>query len=164
MTERAQYWQGHLDRWARSGLSQAAFCRRHGLKAVTFGWWKRRLATGRTHNRRRVAAFTERREPSGKQAASHQRSSSPTRTFLPKGASWLPGVNGTSNADFVEVAITSAGMAEVAMTSVGLAAYEVVLSRGVVLRLPADFDPDRVAQLIAVVESATGRTVVQATC
>jgi len=53
---------------------------------------------------------------------------------------------------------------EVAMTGAGMAAYEVVLSGGVVLRLPADFDPDRVAQLIAVVESATGRTVVKATC
>jgi hypothetical protein len=45
-----------------------------------------------------------------------------------------------------------------------MAAYEVVLSRGVVLRLPADFDPDRVSQLIAVVESAAGRTVVTAAC
>jgi hypothetical protein len=43
---------------------------------------------------------------------------------------------------------------EVAMTSAGMAAYEVVLSRGVVLRLPADFDPDRVSQLIAVVKAA----------
>ena len=57
-------------------------------------------------------------------------------------------------ADFVEVAMTSTGMAEVAMTSAGMAAYEVVLSRGVVLRLPADFDPDRVSQLIAVVKAA----------
>ena len=133
MTQQARYWQQHLDRWARSGLSQAAFCRRHGLKAVTFGWWKRRLPTGRTHIRRR-----------GTDAG--RASSVPRRR------------------DFVEVAITSAGMAEAAMTSAGLAAYEVVLSRGVVLRLPADFDPDRVSQLMAVVESATGRMVVKATC
>jgi len=133
MTERTRYWQQHLDRWARSGLSQAAFCRRHGLKAVTFGWWKRKLATGWTHLRRRGAD-------------AGRASSVPRRR------------------DFVEVAITSAGMAEVAMTSAGMFAYEVVLSRGVVLRLPADFDPDRVSQLIAVVESATGGMVVQATC
>jgi len=123
MTERAQYWQGHLDRWARSGLSQAAFCRRHGLKAVTFGSWKRKLVTGRSHIRRRGAG-------AGRASSVGRRT------------------------DFVEVAMTGAGMA----------AYEVVLSGGVVLRLPADFDPDRVAQLIAVVESATGRTVVKATC
>ncbi len=123
MTERARYWQRHLDRWERSGLSQTAFCRRHGLKAVTFGWWKRKLATGRTHNRRRV--------PDAGRASSV-----------------------AHRTDFVEVAITSAGMA----------GYEVVLSGGVVLRLSADFDPDRVSQLIAVVESATGRTVVKAAC
>ncbi len=113
MNERARYWQRHLDRWERSGLSQAAFCRQHGLKAVTFGWWKRKLATGRTHIRRRGAAAG--------------RASSVAR-----------------RTDFVEVTMTSAGMA----------AYEVVLSRGVVLRLPADFDPDRVSQLIAVVKAA----------
>jgi len=113
MTERAQYWQRYLDRWERSGLSQAGFCRRHGLKAVTFGWWKRKLATERTHIRRRGA-------DAGRASSVAHR------------------------ADFVEVAMTSAGMA----------AYEVVLSRGVVLRLPADFDPDRVSQLIAVVKAA----------
>ena len=113
MTERARYWQRHLDRWERSGLSQAAFCRRHGLKAVTFGWWKRKLATGRTHIRRR--------------GADAGRASSMAR-----------------RTDCVEGALTRAGMA----------AYEVVLSPGVVLRLPADFDPDRVSQLIAVVKAA----------
>ena len=112
-TERARYWQRHLDLWERSGLSQAAFCRRHGLKAVTFGWWKRKLATGRTHTRRR-------------------------------GADAGPSSSVARRSDFVEVA----------MTSVGMAAYEVVLSRGVVLRLPADFDPDRVSQLIEVVKAA----------
>ncbi len=123
MTEQARYWQRHLDRWARSGLSQAAFCRRHGLKAVTFGWWKRKLATGRAPIRRRGAV-------AGRASSVAFRR------------------------DFVEVAMTSAGMA----------AYEVVLSRGVVLRLSAEFDPDRVSQLIAAVESATERTAVRAAC
>jgi len=41
--ERRDYWQRLLRRWARSGLSQAEFCRRHRLKAVTFAWWKRQL-------------------------------------------------------------------------------------------------------------------------
>ena len=113
MTERARYWQRHLDRWERSGLSQAAFCRRHGLKAVTFAWWKRKLATGRTHTRRR--------DTDAGRASSIAR-----RT------------------EFVEVAMTSPGMA----------AYEVVLSRGLVLRLPADFDPDKVSQLVAAVSTA----------
>lgn len=53
MTERANQWRVWLARWERSGLSQADFCRRHGLKAVTFSWWKRELGDGRTRRRRR---------------------------------------------------------------------------------------------------------------
>ena len=55
MTEEARYWQRHLDPWKWSGLSQAAFCRRHGLMARTFGWWKRKPATECAHIRRRSA-------------------------------------------------------------------------------------------------------------
>ena len=43
MSDRAAYWQRLLEEWSRSGLSQAEFCRRRGVKAVTFAWWKRRL-------------------------------------------------------------------------------------------------------------------------
>ena len=41
--ERRAYWQGLLEEWAGSGLTQAAFCRQRGLSAVTLSWWKRRL-------------------------------------------------------------------------------------------------------------------------
>ncbi len=40
------------------------------------------------------------------------------------------------------------------MTSSGMAAYEVVLSGDLVLRLPIDFDPDKVSQLVAAVTAA----------
>jgi hypothetical protein len=43
MSDRAGYWQRLLAEWAGSGLSQAEFCRRRGVKAVTLAWWKRRL-------------------------------------------------------------------------------------------------------------------------
>jgi len=43
MTDRAKYWQRMLRAWEGSGLTQAEFCRRRGLKAVTFAWWKRQL-------------------------------------------------------------------------------------------------------------------------
>jgi hypothetical protein len=43
MSERAAYWRRLLGEWAQSGLSQAEFCRRRGLKAVNLAWWKRRL-------------------------------------------------------------------------------------------------------------------------
>ena len=50
MTKRGRYWRRWLGKWERSGLTQAEFCRRHGLKhalscegAVNLGWWKRKL-------------------------------------------------------------------------------------------------------------------------
>jgi hypothetical protein len=39
------YWQSHLDSWARSGLSQAAYCRNHNLDYGRFRKWKERLST-----------------------------------------------------------------------------------------------------------------------
>lgn len=30
------YWQGHIEAWQASGLTQAAYCRRHGLNTKTF--------------------------------------------------------------------------------------------------------------------------------
>jgi len=52
--EREARWRAVLAQWGRSGLTQAAFCREHGLSAKTFVWWKRELA-------RRDAARTDRR-------------------------------------------------------------------------------------------------------
>jgi hypothetical protein len=39
------YWQAHLDSWVQSGLSQAAYCRRHDLDYGRFRKWKERLST-----------------------------------------------------------------------------------------------------------------------
>ena len=36
-------WARRIDAWRRSGESQAAYCRRHGLKRALFVYWKRRL-------------------------------------------------------------------------------------------------------------------------
>ncbi len=43
MSGRAKYWQRLVAAWEKSGLSQAEFCRRRKVKAVNFGWWKRKL-------------------------------------------------------------------------------------------------------------------------
>ncbi len=43
------YWQGHLDSWVQSGLSQAAYCRRHDLDYGRFRKWKERLSTYPKH-------------------------------------------------------------------------------------------------------------------
>lgn len=118
MSERAAYWQRLLTEWERSGLSQAEFCRRRGLKAVNLAWWKRRLraADGAAGGRR------ERR--AGRAVRS----------------------------GFVEVAV-SRGSASVsalrAPSSVPTSdRYELVLPGSVELRLPDDFDPERVARLV----------------
>ena len=36
-------WRRHIEAWSRSGLSQAEYCRRHGLQRKAFSRWKRRL-------------------------------------------------------------------------------------------------------------------------
>lgn len=36
-------WSAHISRQAKSGLSQAEYCRHNGLHPVTFSQWKRRL-------------------------------------------------------------------------------------------------------------------------
>ena len=43
--EKAAYWSEHIAAWHRSGLSQGAYCRRHGLSQSSWGYWRKRLAT-----------------------------------------------------------------------------------------------------------------------
>jgi hypothetical protein len=44
------YWQSHLDSWVQSGLSQAAYCRRHDLDYGRFRKWKERLSSYPKHS------------------------------------------------------------------------------------------------------------------
>lgn len=135
MTERARYWAAQLAAWERSGLTQAEFCRRRKIKAVSFGWWKRKLqGTGKKSRQRgnrgahgartgRATDFVELALPGNVLATSPIHSTS----------SMLPGTGITSPRCFHH--------------------YEIVLSNGRVIRLPQHFDPGLVSQLIAVVES-----------
>ena len=41
--EKNKFWQLHINAWQQSGISQADFCRRHGLNIKIFGYWKRKL-------------------------------------------------------------------------------------------------------------------------
>lgn len=36
-------WRKHLGTWRASGVSQAAYCRQHGLAPADFSWWKHEL-------------------------------------------------------------------------------------------------------------------------
>ena len=42
---KASYWSEHIAVWQRSGLSQGAYCRRHGLCQSSMGYWRKRLET-----------------------------------------------------------------------------------------------------------------------
>jgi len=36
-------WQKHINAWKESGLSQAKYCRKHGLNVHTLSYWRSRL-------------------------------------------------------------------------------------------------------------------------
>ena len=41
--EKRRSWEHHLEEWRTSGLSQAEYCRRHGLSIKGFGYRKRTM-------------------------------------------------------------------------------------------------------------------------
>jgi hypothetical protein len=43
LKQRRRFWEHHIEQWQKSGVSQAAYCRRHQLKAHRFYYWRRRL-------------------------------------------------------------------------------------------------------------------------
>ena len=52
LSERGTYWQGHLRRWEQAGITQAEYCRQHGLSVAAFRWWRRKfLREGRLATR-----------------------------------------------------------------------------------------------------------------
>ena len=42
-SEKAAYWSEHIAAWQRSGLSQGAYCRRHGLSQSSLSYWRKRV-------------------------------------------------------------------------------------------------------------------------
>ena len=42
--QRRQFWDDHLRAWQASGMSQAGYCRMHGLSDKSFLYWKKRVA------------------------------------------------------------------------------------------------------------------------
>jgi len=125
MTNRAKYWARLMESWEKSGLTQAEFCRRRGVKAVTFAWWKRKLRGGAEQIRqRRSRSTTTRRHPEARFAE----------------VRWP----GRVRVGGPPVAATSDARSSV---------YEIVLTDGLLIRLPGDFDPEKVSELIGLVAS-----------
>jgi hypothetical protein len=138
MSDRAKYWQRLVGAWEKSGLSQAEFCRRRRIEPASFGWWKRKLLGAGKKDRHRVRRGS--------------------------------GARGTRGAvDFVEVAFPPQALGTGPMAPTGVSdptapksrwtlptgsyLYEIGLSSGRVIRVPRNFDPAVVSQLIAIVES-----------
>ena len=57
---RRRYWQAQVEAQRRSGLSQAAFCRRRGFPKGTFGFWKWKLRREAGRSPHRGVAVTPR--------------------------------------------------------------------------------------------------------
>ena len=43
--DKRSQWQEHMERWQSSGLTQAEYCDRNGVKLSTFRYWRKRLAS-----------------------------------------------------------------------------------------------------------------------
>lgn len=43
MATKQRYWKKHIEAWRNSGITQAAYCREHGLPIKAFGYHKRRI-------------------------------------------------------------------------------------------------------------------------
>jgi len=128
-SEAASFWGRLLKEWARSGLSQAEFCRRRGLNAGTWAWWKRQL-TGPARSPR----ATPRSRPI--------RSSREGRSQRPPLRPAIP---------FFEVPVP--GDPTRSREQTPTPAYELVLAHDRVLRIPTPFDADTLGRLIAAVEA-----------
>ena len=126
MSDRARYWHRLVAAWEKSGLSQAEFCRRRGVEAGSFGWWKRKLKGASGRGRRRGGRNID-RTPLRKQA-----------DFVEVAPPKTPFVVGST---------------PMAALAVGSSGYVIALTSGRVIGLPHHFDPAVVAQLISAVES-----------
>jgi hypothetical protein len=113
-----------LSEWERSGLSQAEFCRQRGINAVTLAWWKRRLRGTDAPGGGRRGRWTGGPAPTGFVELPLPRAASARRVWHT--------LSGASSAQ----------------------CYELVLPSGVELRLPEDFDPQRVARLVQALGAA----------
>ena len=135
--QKQSYWEEVVQRWRNGGQSVRAFCRAEGLRESAFYFWRRRLAR-RSH--RADAASGPRSQPHPAAPASHlsQRASlrhGATPSFLPLHV-------------VATESLKPAG-------GYGLAAaqgVEIILGPGRTVRVPAGFDRQTLADVLAVLE------------
>lgn len=44
VAEKRAYWQGHIEAWKQSGLSQIDFCKTRSLALSTFQFWRKKIS------------------------------------------------------------------------------------------------------------------------
>ena len=44
LEQKRTFWQGHINSWEKTSMTQAEYCRQNGLSSKTFGYWKRKNA------------------------------------------------------------------------------------------------------------------------
>ena len=42
--EKRQFWEGHIQSWQQSGLTQAEYCRQNDLKNHRWWYWRKRIS------------------------------------------------------------------------------------------------------------------------
>ncbi len=151
MTDRAKYRQQMVTAWEVSGLTQAEFCRRRGLKIDQFKWWKRQLV------QRGKAAGTSGASKTGgagrRRSSAVQRKASLRAENRPAFAE--VSLLGTQPATGRAISRKPTGGPDASVSlGVGVplaAGYEIAFPCGTSIRLPSDFDWDRASQLISTV-------------
>ena len=117
-------WKQRVAEWKRSGVSRGAFCAKHAINPNTLTYWGTRL-------RREEAAAAG--EPTKAGKASGRKRRRAARAKAPEPA-------------FVEV--------QLPRQPSGLGRFELELGAGRVLRIPDDFNPAGLRNLLTVLEEA----------
>jgi len=43
LSQRGQYWLGHIQQWRKSNTTQCEYCRNRDISVTAFRWWRRQL-------------------------------------------------------------------------------------------------------------------------
>lgn len=127
--QRQSYWEDVLRRWREGGQSGRDFCRAEGLRESAFYFWRRKLARG---DERIETVERSRRQTRPRTRASQQTKRSRRRGPQPS---------------FLPVRLVKPGLAEAAR------GVEIVLAEGRTVRVPAGFDRQTLADVLAVLEA-----------
>lgn len=155
MTDRGKYWRDVVRAWQRSGLSQAAFCRERDIKPVSFGWWKRKLvgAAGKKYERDRAAGKKRQGRGSTHRASEKKHISRKSASVAARFVE-MPLDHPASTGQDLLRTVGQHVVPPNGYSTVPPVGYEVVLPGGATIRLPYDFDPERVTRLVLALQSS----------